>query len=256
MRVCVSSWTDFFAHLDMSHLGDWVSSLVDILPLRVQLCLLCPLVCPEMFTTTSAGPILAAHTHRIWSHFLLPRQYPSTLRSESLKPPWVVYRSICIHLSRWIQSRIRPQINSCVIMIKSCTVYRLLFIIAFIYLWEASLHNYWHTQISFHYFAEKMCMLNRKQLYLCLFVFITSLPALISLISLPLSIPLALPRGFRTAAAMLGYTNLQPDWCSAALNVWIKSDSPALFRTTRWRTREHHCLPVHLPNQIQEEITF
>lgn len=81
-----------------------------------------PLVCPEMFTTTSA--LLATYTG-YEAFFLLPWQYHSVSWSEASL-------GAKIHLCGWIQSWIRPQINSCIIMIKSWTVYRLPFIISFI----------------------------------------------------------------------------------------------------------------------------
>lgn len=125
------------------------------------------------------------HIHGIWSHFLLPWQRRSASWSESLKRPWVVYRFICIHLHGWIQSRIRPQINSCIIMIKSCTVYRLLFITAFIqrplYITKrektADTHQDPRT-------ADDMCMLNGTQSCLCIVFLSISLCSDVSDLSL------------------------------------------------------------------------
>lgn len=55
------------------------------------------------------------------------------------------------------------------------------------------------------------------------------------------------PASLQTAAAMLGYINLQPD-CAAQC---LMSESRHIFRETRRRKGGHHRLSVQLRNQIQ-----
>lgn len=141
------------AHLDMSHIGYWVSSLADNLPLRSR-CTFCVCFTHSCVQRCSQQHLLATHClhmHRIWSHFILPRQYHSTSQSESLKPPWAVYRFISVHLCRWIHPQLHRNDS---------------------YLFHnRRWGNCWHTSWfwSSHYFADKICMLNGKHAS-CLFL--------------------------------------------------------------------------------------
>lgn len=110
------------SHLDMCHLL-WASGLVDIRPRRSRCTLRFTHSCVQRCSQQHL--LCWPHTQDMKPFFLLPWQYHSVSWSEASL-------GAKIHLCGWIQSWIRPQINSCIIMIKSCTVYRLLFIISFI----------------------------------------------------------------------------------------------------------------------------
>lgn len=191
-----------------------------------------------MFTTTSA--LLATYTGYeafflfIYLFFLLPWQYHSVSWSEASL-------GAKIHLCGWIQSWIRPQINSCIIMIKSCTVYRLPFIISFIQrpVYTTKVQETADTlkdastilQIKHECYIYASCLFHLRLLW-CLWLG---------------SSRLAVLHRSTTAAAMLGYVNLRPD-CAAQC---LMSESSQFFRTTRWRKRGHRRPPVSLRNQIR-----
>lgn len=146
--------------------------------------------------------------------------------SESLKPLWVP-RSI---------PRTSPQINSGIVMMKSYTVLKLLFIMAFtqrpVYITtrqEAADSPSTTLQIKREYCQQ-----------LCLF----SLPALMSPARLPLFLPLTVLHRSTTAAAMLGYINLQPD-CAASR---LMSESSRIFRRNS-RREERAASPLCLVTQ-------
>lgn len=106
------------SHLDMCHLL-WASSLVDILPRRSR--------CTLRFTHSCVQRCSQQHLLATYTGYFF---FTAMAISECVMV-WIIKASLGakIHLCG---RRIRPQINSCIIMIKSCTVYRLLFIISFI----------------------------------------------------------------------------------------------------------------------------
>lgn len=134
----------------------------------------------------------------IFYSFYCQGKYHSTSQSESLKPPGAIYRFMCIHLHRWTQSWTRPEIDGCAALILSgrCERSPVYYSVNS----QARLHN-WGGERAAGMHADKKCACWIRSSYIH-----TSL-ALMSVISLPLLLPLAVLHRFTTAAAMLGYIN-------------------------------------------------
>lgn len=201
----------------------------------------CHLRCDTWTSRAVGSELLLSTFTRYESIFLLfycQGKYHSASRSESLKPPGAIYRFMCIHLHRWTQPWTRPEMDGCAALIRSgrCDQSPVYYGINS----QARLHN-WGRERAAGMQADKKCARWIRSSYIH-----TSL-ALMSLICLPLLLPLAALHRFTTAAAMLGYINLQPDRAAQSL----MSERSRISRTTRWGKRDRHRrLSVRLRNHI------